>query len=162
MWRSQSAACRADSATTLRTHSRCRYRKTAACFAGRVHLAWPGAESGTAKSDRRRSGKRMTCPAARCRENLGASWSCFLRASVCCCVLRLVPGPALAQEQFVQGVLAFVPMTVTEIVEEGAEGFHFFLRHLQSDQDAADVAALIPIVEQADVPVRIHVAQKAH
>jgi hypothetical protein len=35
-------------------------------------------------------------------------------------------------------------------------------RHLQADQDAAVVGALVAVVEQADVPARVHGGQEAH
>src|SRR5450830_1582164 len=68
----------------------------------------------------------------------------------------------LAEEQFVQRILAFIPMAVSKIGQEGTECLHFLLWYLQADQNAADIAALIAVMEQADIPVGIHVAEKAH
>src|SRR5450830_808197 len=68
----------------------------------------------------------------------------------------------LAKKQLIQRILAFIPVAVAEVGEEGAESFHFLLRHLQTDQNTADIAALITIMEQTDIPVRIHVVKKPH
>src|ERR1700687_2327622 len=68
----------------------------------------------------------------------------------------------LHQEEPIDRVLAFVPMRIAERREELLEFGVFRLGHLNADEDRAVVRALVPILEEADVPVRRHRRQELH
>src|SRR5580765_6601425 len=67
-----------------------------------------------------------------------------------------------AQEQPVHRVVGFVLARVGQALEEFLETLLVLARHLDADQDAAVVRALVAVVEQADVPARVHARQEAH
>ena len=56
-----------------------------------------------------------------------------------------------AEKQFVERILALAPIAVAKAARKAVEYFHFLFRYLQTDQDAADIAALAAIMEQADI-----------
>src|SRR5262249_10517610 len=70
--------------------------------------------------------------------------------------------PPLAKEELVDRVVGFVDAGVRERVEEVLEGFLVGLGNLDADQDATVVGALVAVMEEADVPARVHCCQEAH
>ena len=52
-------------------------------------------------------------------------------------------------------------MRITQAGNKAVEQGELVRRHLDADQDAAIVGAMIAVVEQADVPVRVHLAEEA-
>src|SRR5689334_12215596 len=67
-----------------------------------------------------------------------------------------------AQEQSVDRIVGFVLAGIREPLDERAEGLLVGARHLQADQNAPVVGALVAVVEQADVPVRMHALEETH
>ena len=59
-------------------------------------------------------------------------------------------------------MVSFVPIAITQSGEKIAEAFHFFFRHLQTNEHAADIAALATIMKQANVPIGCEAIEKAH
>src|SRR3954468_21530171 len=53
-------------------------------------------------------------------------------------------------------------MAVSEIAEERFEADDVFRRHLESREHAAEVGAVVPVVEQADVPASAQLVEEFH
>src|ERR1700722_20832406 len=66
------------------------------------------------------------------------------------------------EEQTIDRIVAFVEVGVAERRQEGLELADLVGGYLEPDQDAAVIRALVPVMEQADIPVRRHRRQKAH
>src|SRR6478736_259813 len=67
-----------------------------------------------------------------------------------------------AEEHPVGGIGRFVDVVVAETVEKTPELRAVLRRHLHADEHTAVVRAVVPVMEQADVPARAHAVQKAH
>lgn len=61
--------------------------------------------------------------------------------------------PILSQELLISRIIGFLYVGVAEILQECAEFFAVFQRDLKADQNTAVIGALVPIMEQGDVPV---------
>ena len=80
-----------------------------------------------------------------------------------CRAVRLAGQPSapcrpalLAEEQPIRGFPCFLDPRIAQLIEEGAEFGVVLRRHLDADQHAAVVGAVVAVVEQADVPVEVH------
>src|SRR5207253_1655055 len=60
------------------------------------------------------------------------------------------------QEQLIHRISGLVPVAIAQRRQELPELVHFPGGHLQPEQRTADVAALVPVMEQRNVPVRRH------
>ena len=69
---------------------------------------------------------------------------------------------SLTQEEAVGGVLVFVHVVVAEAHEKVLELAHVVVWHFESREHTAEVGAVIPVVEQADVPAAAELFEELH
>ena len=73
---------------------------------------------------------------------------------------RLAAIYLLSQEQLICGVVCFLLVAITKLLQECMKLGFFIRRHLHADQDAPIVSPVIAIMEQADVPAFPHFTEK--
>src|SRR5690606_36152522 len=82
--------------------------------------------------------------------------------AACATTISSASPTAGSKEEGVGRVVRLIPIGVAEPVKEGLERLLVGGRHLDANQYAAVVVALVAVMEQADVPFGAHGTQKRH
>src|SRR5690606_6265774 len=67
-----------------------------------------------------------------------------------------------AKKPLIDRIRGLVDPAVSQRVDEFPEGGQVLVRHLNANQNASVIGALIAVVKQADVPVRMHAGEEPH